>query len=122
MERFSPGFTARCLKYHSGSPIRQQKHRNQLSGADEVLARDTDVAACATAQRTREIGIRMALGAQPRDVMRLILSHGVTVGFVGVGIGIVAALSLALPMRTLLYGVRATDPLAFAGVAFCLQP
>jgi putative ABC transport system permease protein len=78
------------------------------------------VAACATAQRTREIGIRMALGAQPRDVMRLILSHGVMVGFVGVGIGIVAALSLTRPMRTLLYGVRATDPLAFAGVAILL--
>jgi len=78
------------------------------------------VTAYATAQRTREIGIRMALGAQRRDVMRLVLSHGAGIGFAGVGIGIAAALVLTRLIRTLLYGVRATDPLAFAGVAVLL--
>jgi putative ABC transport system permease protein len=78
------------------------------------------VTAYATAQRTREIGIRMALGAQRHDVMRLVLYRGASIGFAGVGIGLVAALVLTRLMRTLLYGVRATDPLAFAGVATLL--
>jgi putative ABC transport system permease protein len=78
------------------------------------------VTAYATARRTREIGIRMALGAQRSDVMRLVLSRGAAVGFAGVGIGIVAALLLAHLMGTLLYGIGATDPLAFAGVTILL--
>jgi len=78
------------------------------------------VTAYATARRTREIGIRMALGAQRSDVMRLVLSRGAGVGFAGVGIGIVAALLLTRLMGTLLYGVRATDPFAFAGVTILL--
>jgi putative ABC transport system permease protein len=78
------------------------------------------VTSYATAQRTREIGIRMALGAQRYDVMRLVLYRGASIGFAGVGIGLAAALVLTRLMRTLLYGVRATDPLAFAGVAILL--
>src|SRR5262249_17139473 len=76
--------------------------------------------AYATARRTREIGIRMALGAQRSDVMRLVLSRGAGIGFAGVGIGIVAALLLTRVMKTLLYGVGATDPFAFAGVTILL--
>ena len=79
------------------------------------------VTAYATALRTREIGIRMALGAQRRDVMRLVLFHGAALGFVGVGIGIVAALLLTRLMTALLYGVRATDPLSFGAVAMLLS-
>ena len=75
------------------------------------------VTAYAAAQRTREIGIRMALGAQRRDVMRMILFHGASIGLLGVAIGIVAALAFARLMRSLLYGVGATDPLSFGGVA-----
>ena len=79
------------------------------------------VTAYAAAQRTREIGIRLALGAQRRDVMRLILSHGASIGFLGVGLGIVAALSLARVMSALLYGVPPTDPIAFGAVALLLS-
>jgi putative ABC transport system permease protein len=79
------------------------------------------VTAYATALRTREIGIRMALGAQRRQVMRLVLFHGAALGFAGVGIGIVAALLLTRLMSALLYGVRATDPLAFGAVAVLLS-
>jgi len=78
------------------------------------------VTAYATARRTREIGIRMALGAQRSHVMRLVLFRGSGIGFVGVGFGIVAALFSTRLMGTLLYGVGATDPVAFAGVTILL--
>jgi putative ABC transport system permease protein len=71
-------------------------------------------------QRTREIGVRMALGAQASDVLTLILRHGLhLVGF-GLVAGGVAALSLRRLMQTLLFGVSAIDPLIFAGVALLL--
>lgn len=79
------------------------------------------VTAYATAQRTREIGIRMALGAQGRDVLLLVISRGARIGFVGVSMGIIAALLLTRLMGGLLYGVRASDPLAFGVVAVLLS-
>ncbi len=72
------------------------------------------------AQRTREIGIRVALGAEARDVLRLVLQHGLTLALAGVAIGVVAALGLTRLMKTLLFGVSATDPLTFVGVALLL--
>jgi putative ABC transport system permease protein len=72
------------------------------------------------AQRTREIGIRVALGAEARDVLRLVLRQGLALALVGVGLGVVAALGLTRLMKTLLFGVSATDPLTFIGVAALL--
>ena len=71
-------------------------------------------------QRSREIGIRMALGAQQRDVLRLVIREGAKMALIGVGIGLAAALALTRFMATMLYGVRAQDPATFFGVATVL--
>ncbi len=73
-----------------------------------------------TAQRTHEIGIRMALGAQTGDVMRLVIGQGIKLALVGSLIGTGGALALSRLMRSLLFGVSAIDPLTFAVVAASL--
>ena len=71
-------------------------------------------------QRTREIGVRMALGAQPGDVLRLVIGHGAKMALIGVAVGIVAALGLTRLTANQLFGVSAHDPLTFLGVALLL--
>lgn len=71
-------------------------------------------------QRTHEIGIRIALGAQRSDVLRLVLGEGARMALAGVAVGLVAALGLTRLMANMLFGVSAADPLTFAGVAILL--
>ncbi|OLD81230.1 MAG: hypothetical protein AUF67_09000 [Acidobacteria bacterium 13_1_20CM_58_21] len=71
-------------------------------------------------QRTQELGIRIALGAQRRDVLRLVLGQGTRLTLLGVAVGVLAALAFSRLLSTLLFGVSATDPLTFAGVAAVL--
>jgi predicted permease len=71
-------------------------------------------------QRAHEIGIRMALGAQRQDILRLILGRGGRLAGLGVALGLVAALGLTRFIASLLYGIGATDPLTFAGVSLLL--
>jgi ABC-type antimicrobial peptide transport system permease subunit len=71
-------------------------------------------------QRTREIGIRVALGAPAGNVLRMILGQSARMIFAGVGIGVAAALGLTELMRSLLFGVSPRDPLTFAAVAALL--
>jgi putative ABC transport system permease protein len=78
------------------------------------------VLAYSVARRTREIGVRMALGAARQRVVRMVLGDSLAPVIVGSAIGIVAALALTRLMRALLYGVSATDPVTFAGVVVVL--
>ncbi len=71
-------------------------------------------------QRTHEIGIRMALGGQPRDILHVILGQGLKLLAIGLAVGLAASLVLTRLMSNLLYGVSSTDPLTFAAVAILL--
>lgn len=71
-------------------------------------------------QGAREIGIRMALGATQRDILRLVVRQGMTLALTGVAIGLTGAFLLTRLIRSLLFGVEATDPLTFVGISLLL--
>jgi len=74
-----------------------------------------------TGQRTHEIGVRVALGASRSDVLRMVLGQGLKITLIGVAIGLAAAFGLTRLITTMIYGVRATDPLTFGSVALLLS-
>ena len=78
------------------------------------------VLAYTVAQQRHEIGIRMTLGAQRRDVLRLVLQQGARLALLGIAIGVVAAFLLTRLMGSLLYGISATDPVTFGAVGMVL--
>jgi len=106
--------------------ISQQRFAMLLLGAFSALALILSavglygVISYVTGQRIHEIGVRMALGATSQDVLRMVLGEGLKISAIGVGIGVVAALALTRLIANLTYGVAATDPLTFGGVAALL--
>ena len=87
-----------------------------LIGASGIYS----VMAYTVTQRTREIGIRMALGAQSADVLRLFIKRGMALVMLGISLGLVAAFALTRVMRSLLFGVEANDSLTLAGIVVLL--
>jgi ABC-type antimicrobial peptide transport system permease subunit len=74
----------------------------------------------AVAQRTQEFGIRMTLGAQPANVVRMVLGEGLRLILIGIALGLASALALARTLSHLLYGIAPTDPLTFVAVPIIL--
>jgi len=79
------------------------------------------VMAYSVAQRTQEIGIRMALGAQPVDVLVMVIRQGIRLALIGIGIGLIGAFAFTRLLASLLFGVSATDPLTFAAVSLIMM-
>jgi putative ABC transport system permease protein len=78
------------------------------------------IMALTVSQRVREIGIRIAMGAQPAAILRMILGQGLLLAVLGVGLGIAGALSLKGMVKSLLFGVTPADPVTFAAVGSVL--
>jgi ABC-type antimicrobial peptide transport system permease subunit len=109
-----------------GQSISRERFRTFLLGSFSAIALLLaavgifGIISYSASQRSHEIGIRMAVGAQRRDILRLILGQGAKLALLGLGSGVVFALLLTRLMESLLYNVSATDPLTFAGVAIIL--
>jgi putative ABC transport system permease protein len=109
-----------------GDSLRQQRFNLLLLSSFAVLALGLaglgiyGVMSYSTKQRTHEIGLRMALGAQSRDVLRLIVGQGLVLALTGIAIGLIASFALTRLMRGLLFGISATDPLTFISISLLL--
>jgi putative ABC transport system permease protein len=121
-----PLFDIRSMDQLLNNAIGQQRLTMMLLAGFAILALTLaavgiyGVMSYAVAQRTHEIGIRMALGAQQRDVLKLVVRQGMTLASIGIGSGLVVALALTRVMSSLLFSVSATDPATFAAIALLL--
>src|SRR5262245_36432401 len=127
VDRNQPVFGARTLTQLFSASIAQQRFSALLMAAFAGLALLLAVIgiygvfAYSVAQRTREIGIRMALGAQTPDVLRLVLRQGTALTVIGVAIGLLASFALTRFMKKMLFGfVSPTDPATFVSIALLL--
>jgi putative ABC transport system permease protein len=126
LDREAPVFNVKTLDEYMGAAVAEPKFDTLLLGVFAGLALLLTsvglygVMAYIGAQRTREFGIRMALGAQSRDVLRLVVKQGMGLALLGAAIGIAGAVALTRAMKSWLFGVSPTDPLTFAAVALLL--
>jgi len=116
----------RTMDEVAAQSIAQPRFRAQLLGTFAAVALILasvgvfGVLAFSVSQRTREFGIRMALGARSEDVLRLVVGSGLRITVAGLAIGLVAAAALTRLLRSLLYGVKPLDPIAFAAAVALL--
>jgi ABC-type antimicrobial peptide transport system permease subunit len=121
-----PAFHVQTLEQAVSRSLWRQRLQGEVLGTFAALALLLaavgiyGVISYAVAQRTRELGVRMALGATRGQVLGLVLGQGLRLAVAGVAIGIVAALALSRVVASLLYGVSATDLATFAGVPVAL--
>ena len=126
IDRDQPIAAVRTMEQALSESLSAPRYRTALLGLFAVVALLLaaigiyGVIAYATAQRTHELGVRMALGAQSKDVLKLIIGQGIKLALAGVLLGLGGALALTRLVNTLLFGVSATDPLTFAVIGLLL--
>jgi putative ABC transport system permease protein len=127
IDRNQPLVKVRTMEDNISGTVAQPRFRTWLLGIFAAVALVLaavgiyGVMSYSVNQRTNEIGVRMALGAEAMDVFRLIVGQGIQLALVGVGIGLVIALALTRVLRTFLFGVSALDPVTFLGMAMVLS-
>ncbi|HYG79869.1 MAG TPA: ABC transporter permease, partial [Pyrinomonadaceae bacterium] len=126
MDKDQPLYDVRTMEALTARSVARQRFSMTLVGVFAVLAMLLSavgifsVMSFLVAQRTHEIGIRMALGARPGDILSMVVRHGVGLTLVGVAVGLAAALALTRLMSGLLYEVSATDPVIYGGITALL--
>jgi putative ABC transport system permease protein len=127
LDRNLPLYDVRTMRQHLGLVLLPARLAGSVLGVFGLVALTLAAAGVygvmtySVTQRTREIGIRMALGANTRDVLRLVARQGMTLVAIGMAIGLAAALALTQLLKSLLFGVSATDPLTFVAITLMLM-
>jgi predicted permease len=126
MDKDQPLYEVRTMDSLVARSVARQRFSMTLIGVFAALAMLLaavgifSVMSSLVAQRSHEIGIRLALGAQPRDILSMVVRHGMTLALVGVGLGLAASFALTRLMSGLLYEVSAKDPVVYGGIAALL--
>jgi putative ABC transport system permease protein len=126
LDKNLPIYSIKTLEQYISSSVAQPRFNSLLLGIFAAVALLLTIVGLygvmsySVTQRTHELGIRMALGAQPRDVLKLILKQGMGLTLIGITLGLAGAFALTRLAESLLFGVSATDPLTFVAVSALL--